>query len=216
MRGRWFRSAITGFIASILGVFTNLFTGVLKLIILASLILFFCEGVPMLSTLTMIVIFLIAFLWIFIGSFARLGYLEYNLAILDRRKSYGGMLFDASALWWNSFELHLRMMIMIAIGSIFFLIPGIVVYYNYAMAPFLLECDHKLSVSAAMRLSKKKMKGKRWKFFCFRLSFIGWKLLGFLSLGLAFFWVNPYYSMSETVFFNEASGRAEKLYGREL
>lgn len=215
LRGRWFSSAINGLMASILGVFTNLFTGVLKLVIFTAVILYFCEGVPMLRMLTMILIFLIAFLWIFIGSFARLGYLEHNLAILDQRDTRGGMLFDASALWWNSFEIRLRMILFTAIGSLFLLIPGLITFYNYAMAPFLLECNRDLSVSDAMRISKEKMKGYRWRYFCLRFSFIGWKLLGFLTLGIAFLWVNPYYSMAETVFFNEVSGRAEDLYGRE-
>ena len=71
-----------------------------------------------------------------------------------------------------------------------------------------------MTVTEAMKMSKAKMKGHRWEFFCLRMSFLGWKILGFLTLGIAFFFFIPYYSLSETVFFNECSGRAEVMYGR--
>ena len=213
LQGRWLGAAVVGFGASILGVFTNLFTGVLKLMILVTLLMGFCEAVPHAGLLVYLLACLIAFLWIYVGSFVRLGYLDYNLAMLDRRESWTGM-FGASTLWWNSVYLRLRMIVRIAFAAIFLIIPGIVTYYNYAMAPFLLEERKQITVEEAMRLSKEKMKGHRWEFFCLRMSFLLWKLLGFLTLGIAFFWVNPYYALSETVFFNEVSGRAEEVYGR--
>ena len=214
MRGRWWEVSLTGFAASLLGVFTSPLTGVLKLMILSALLLEFCEGVPYYRILIYAACLIIALVWVLAGSFVRLGYLDYNLALLDRRQVGKGVLFGASAIWWNSLLLHLLMIVKIVLGSIFLLVPGIIVSYNYAMAPFLLEERNTMTVGEAMKMSKVKMKGHRWEFFCLRMSFLGWKILGYLTLGIAFFWVNPYYSLAETVFFNECSGRAKVMYGR--
>ena len=214
LKGRWWEASCKGLGASILGVFTNPVLGVLKLMILSALLLEFCEGVPFYEPLVYTACLIIALIWVYVGSFVRLGYLDYNLALLDRRQVKEGALFGASAIWWNSVLLYLVRLVRVLIGSIFLLIPGVIIYYNYAMAPFLLEERKSMSVAEALRMSKVKMKGHRWEFFCLRISFLGWKILGFLTLGIAFFWINPYYSLSETVFFNECSGRAEVMYGR--
>ncbi len=182
--------------------------------ILSALLLEFCEGVPFYKPLVYTACLIIALIWVYVGSFVRLGYLDYNLALLDRRQVKEGVLFGASTIWWNSVLLYLVRLVRVLIGSIFLLIPGVIIYYNYAMAPFLLEERKSMSVAEALRMSRIKMKGHRWEFFCLRISFLGWKILGFLTLGIAFFWINPYYSLSETVFFNECSGRAEVMYGR--
>ena len=215
LKGRWLKASFTGLEASIFGVFTNLFTGVLKLVLLTALLLIFCQQVPHYRFLVMIAILLIAFIWLYVGSFVKYGYLDYNLSMLDKRRPNHGILFGASARWWNILYLRIRMILRIIIGGIFFIIPGIVIYYNYAMAPFLLEERKNISVSEAFHMSKEKMKGHRWDFFCLRMSFLLWKVIGVLTLGIAFFWVNPYYALTETVFFNEVSGRAQALYGRE-
>ncbi len=200
--------------ASLLGVFTNPVTGVLKLMIISGILLELCEGAPFYRFLVFAAALIIASIWLYIGSFVRLGYLDYNLSLLDKRTPREGVLFGASTIWWNAFLLHLVLLIKVLIGSVFFLIPGIVIYYRNAMAPFLLEERKNMSVSEAMRLSREKMKGHLWEFFCLRLSFVGWKILGFLTLGIGFLWINPYYALSETVFFNEFSGRAEVFYDR--
>ncbi|MBR5047978.1 MAG: DUF975 family protein [Eubacterium sp.] len=205
---------MTGLGASVLGAFTNPVTGILKLMILSAILLEIGEGVPFYKLLIYTACFIIAFIWVYIGSFVRLGYLDYNLALLDRRRAEDGGLFGASAIWWTSMHLHLTMIVRILPGMILLLIPGIITYYNYAMAPFLLEENRTMTAEEALRMSKVKMKGHRWEFFCLRMSFLGWKLLGLVTLGIAFFWINPYRYLSETVFFNECSGRAKVMYGR--
>ena len=50
-----------------------------------------------------------------------------------------------------------------------------------------------MSVMDALCKSKEMMKGHRWNTFVLNLSFLGWKLLGVLTLGiLDIFYTNPY------------------------
>ena len=121
--------------------------------ILSALLLEFCEGVPFYKPLVYTACLIIALIWVYVGSFVRLGYLDYNLALLDRRQVKEGVLFGASTIWWNSVLLYLVMLVRVLIGSIFLLIPGVIIYYNYAMAPFLLEERKSMSVAEALRMS---------------------------------------------------------------
>lgn len=215
LKGKWWKASLTGLGASFLGVFTNLITGVLKLMIFSAILFRLCEGVPFYKGLVFIAVVIIASLWIYVGSVVRLGYIDFNLSLLDRRKASGGALFGANVGWWKCFYLNFLMIVRITVGTVFFLLPGIITAYNYAMAPFILEEVEGVSVYEAMQMSKTKMKGHRWQYFCLRMSFLGWKLLGILTLGIGFFWVNPYYELTKTVFFNEVSGRADALYDRD-
>jgi uncharacterized membrane protein len=47
------------------------------------------------------------------------------------------------------------------------------------------------------------MKGNKWRFFCLTLSFIGWNMLGILTLGIASIWVVPYEQAAIAAFYKE-------------
>ncbi len=216
LKGHWGQAIFMSFKASLLGTFTNLFTAIIKLPILVAIIIILFEQVPFYRQLAGIGAFIIAIIWLYVGSFARLGYLNFNLALLDRRGDEQYHLIQASSGWWDSVEARLIAMIRTLVGMLFILIPGIITAYNCALVPFILEeSNNDISVREAFAISKEKMKGHRWEYFSLRISFFWWKLLGILTLGIAYLWINPYYYLAEAVFFNEISGRAEALYGRE-
>lgn len=215
LNGRWENALLTGLVASLLGVFTSLFTGVLKMVIFSFFVMKFCEGVPFHKELTMLALMIIAFLWVYVGSFARLGYIDYNLSILDQRATRTGLLFENTDTWWDGFLAQIILVLGTTIGTMFFIIPGVLFYYNYAMAPFIVEELKGIPVLQAFSKSRTKMKGYKTEFFILRLSFIGWRILSVLTLGLGYLWEHPYQSLAETVFFNEVSGRAKAFYGRE-
>ena len=100
-------------------------------------------------------------------------------------------------------------------GYILFIIPGVVAKYSYAMVPYILEERKGFSTREAFRASKQIMKKHKWELFCLRLSFIGWDILGILTLGIGFIFINPYRYAAEAAFYNEISGRAEVYYGRK-
>jgi uncharacterized membrane protein len=51
------------------------------------------------------------------------------------------------------------------------------------------------------------MRGNKWRLFCLGFSFIGWELLGALTMGIGYFWINPYRQMAETAFYMHVTGR---------
>ena len=82
------------------------------------------------------------------------------------------------------------------ISFLWLLIPvyGLTRLYSYLMVPFILINKPQLSAKEAMSYSRAIMQGYRWKYFCLRLSFIGWRLLNSFTYGiLGIFYVYPYY-----------------------
>ena len=56
-----------------------------------------------------------------------------------------------------------------------------------------------------MKISKQMMKGNKWRLFCLQFSFIGWMILGTVTMGIGFLWINPYMNAATTAFYDEIS-----------
>lgn len=70
---------------------------------------------------------------------------------------------------------------------------GIIKFYEYRMIPYILAENPKISRRDAFFLSKQLMNRNKWKLFRLHLSFLGWKILSVLTLGvLDLVFVNPY------------------------
>lgn len=71
--------------------------------------------------------------------------------------------------------------------------PGIIKLYSYRMVPFILRDNPELSATEVITASRQLMNGHKWNTFIFDLSYIGWYLLGCVTLGLVnVFWTEPY------------------------
>lgn len=56
-------------------------------------------------------------------------------------------------------------------------------------------------IMESLRTSKELMKGNRWRYAVLMLSFIGVMLLGYLSLGVGFLWLYPYFQCTLIFFY---------------
>lgn len=77
--------------------------------------------------------------------------------------------------------------------ALLFIIPALIKGYSYCMVPFILAEHSELSATEVITRSRQMMNGHKWRAFVLDLSFIGWILLGVLTLGLGLvFWTEPY------------------------
>lgn len=73
------------------------------------------------------------------------------------------------------------------------IVGGIIKCYSYFLVPYIVAENPNMKANQAIRLSRKMMKGHKWQCFVFELSFLGWEILGFMTLGLLnIFYTNPY------------------------
>jgi uncharacterized membrane protein len=101
------------------------------------------------------------------------------------------------------------MVLIIILGTILFIIPGIILSYCYFMVPYILAECPEVKATDALKLSWRMMKGHKMDVFIMHLSFIGWVLLGVLTLGiLLLVYVAPYMSATGAGFFDEIKNKA--------
>lgn len=93
--------------------------------------------------------------------------------------------------------------IFVLLWTILLIIPGIVAYYKYAFALYILRDNPDIKVTEAITKSKELVYGYKGKLFLFQLSFIGWILLCVITLGIATLWIAPYINASTAVFYNK-------------
>ena len=74
-----------------------------------------------------------------------------------------------------------------------FIIPGVIKAYEYRMVTYILADHPDMPWQEVLHHSKEMMRGNKLKAFFLDLSFIGWILLGILTLGLVYvFYTQPY------------------------
>lgn len=215
LKGNWVKTAVAGLFANWLGVFSSSFLFITKYAFIAIILIYFLEFLPGFYQILFIGTTAIALIYFFIGGPVRLGYIDFNLALLDRRKNGIACLTGRMSDWWRVLCAKITLFFVLSLGYILFIIPGVVAKYSYAMVPYILEERKGFSTREAFRASKQIMKKHKWELFCLRLSFIGWDILGILTLGIGFIFINPYRYAAEAAFYNEISGRAEVYYGRK-
>lgn len=87
--------------------------------------------------------------------------------------------------------------------TLLLIIPGIIKSYSYAMTPYILEDREDLSNDRAIDKSMSMMDGHKMDLFILDLTFIGWYLLGILSLGIGLLWVIPYHYTARAAFYED-------------
>lgn len=144
-----------------------------------------------------------------VGSVIELGYMRFNLDLVDRQKQPElKTLFDYFSVWRTAFCAKFLRGLYVFLWSLLFIIPGIVAEYSYAMTGFILAENPELTASEAIEKSKEIMYGNRWRLFCMRFSFIGWSLLSAMTLGIGNLWLTPYRQAADAAFYREITGTA--------
>lgn len=91
------------------------------------------------------------------------------------------------------------------------IIGGLIKTYEYRMIPYLLAENPTIKRKEAFAISKKMMKGNKWKTFVLDLSFFGWNLLSVLTFGLlSILYVNPYNAATNAELYVELKEKYEK------
>jgi uncharacterized membrane protein len=101
----------------------------------------------------------------------------------------------------NTIVAYIVRTIYVALWSLLFIVPGIIAALRYSMVFYILHDDPGLSAMEAMRRSREMTEGYKSRLFGLYLSFLGWALLGVLTLGIGYFWLVPYVKATEANFY---------------
>lgn len=107
------------------------------------------------------------------------------------------LIYYTSASGWEPSVLLFTGALLLLAGYIVYIIFAL----GFSLGTYLMLDDIDLGTTEAFRASFRYMKGNKWRLFKLYLSFIGWILLGILTLCIGFLWIFPYITQSLTQFY---------------
>ncbi|MFA6939758.1 MAG: DUF975 family protein [Clostridiaceae bacterium] len=142
-----------------------------------------------------------------IGGPMSLGMASYFLKLLRDEEARIEDTFSGFRNFASAFLVQLLSEIFILLWTLLLIIPGIIAALSYSMAVYILKDNPDISAMDAIRESKKLMDGEKGRLFVLGLSFLGWIIVGVITLGIGFLWITPYINAVMAAFYEELKAR---------
>ena len=120
------------------------------------------------------------------------GYRFYTRKLADNRPGFVRDLFAPFVDCRRIVKLQLWTLLFIFLWSLLFIIPGIIAFYRYRFAYYILMDHPEITAKDALSYSADLTKGYKWDLFVLDLSFLGWAMLTSLTFGILGLWITPY------------------------
>jgi hypothetical protein len=114
--------------------------------------------------------------------------------------------------YWKKFSLCLLKVIIITLGTLLFVILGLIFYYKYYFAQMIMADNPEMSSIDALKLSSKITKHHKGELFLLDLSFLNWGLIAVCTLGISTIYSTPYYNTVRALYFQNFKLRAIAEY----
>jgi hypothetical protein len=124
-----------------------------------------------------------------------LGLIRMYLDLADGVEGKLEKLFSQYRLFWNYLGAAILYGLMVVLGLILFIVPGIYLGLKYQFFSYLIV-DKNLGVIEALKKSAAMTAGMKWKLFGFCLTILGLNLLGAIALGLGLLVTVPMSTMA--------------------
>jgi uncharacterized membrane protein len=145
----------------------------------------------------------------------QVGYFKFNLKLIRKEDTTIGDVFQGFDIFGRALWLTIITAFFTYLWTMLFIIPGIIKAFSYSMAPYILADNPQMTAREALQSSKELMDGKKGRLLYIALSFIGWCLLGSITLGIAYIWILPYMYATLAAFYNDAMGGSYYSPGME-
>jgi len=119
-----------------------------------------------------------------------MGLMAVLFRVYDRVDAHYGDLFEPLHLFWKYTWATILMVIIVTIGIVFFVIPGVIAIIALVFTPYLI-IDRNLGAVAALRESVRITKGHWWNLFFFGILVTLINLLGAVAFGVGLFITIP-------------------------
>lgn len=224
LRGKWPIAVLVGFLATILGATGNGFNVEFEKIADAGYVAVEFAGMTIYSasissadtigmqtflagtvTYLMVIAIVLAVVQFIIGNVVAIGYAKYNMDLVDGEEGKMGTLFDYFPQWKTMVLAGFLQMLIVFVGMLLFIIPGIVLGLRYAMTSYILAENPDLGAWEAMKRSKELMDGNKYRFFCLGVSFLGWSILANLVPAIGQLFLMPYINASHAAFYRDVT-----------
>ena len=131
------------------------------------------------------------------------GFTVYFLNLIRNEDIKYERLFDGYKDFVRVFLAMFLVLLAVVIGTILFIVPGIILALMFSQTEYILKDDKEISAVDALMKSMKMMEGHKMELFWLMLSFIGWFLLSCLTLGIGFLFLAPYFNTTMAHYYED-------------
>jgi len=139
----------------------------------------------------------------------QIGVLKVSLNLLDGKKATYGELFKNWDIFANYLLASILYGLVVFAGLLLLVFPGIIWGIRYRMYSYLIV-DKKMGAWEALVESSRITKGQRWQLFAFEFPKAVAAIIGFIALGVGFFFAYPTILMAEVAVYRDLLDRAKK------
>lgn len=137
------------------------------------------------------------------------GFIIFNLNYIRNNNGTFINLFDGFKRFTDYFLTYLLETGLVLLWTLLFIVPGIIKALAYSQAIYIMYDNPGISPKEALNASEKMMYGHKKELFILNLSFLGWHILGILTLGiLEVFFVGPYYNATLALYYEELKSQS--------
>lgn len=138
-----------------------------------------------------------------ITGFLTAGYYKYILNFIRNGEFESNIIIDTiKEKWLNIIIAVVLVELLVGIGMALLIVPGVILSLGLAFSTTLVV-DTDVKGQDSLKKSWEMMKGYKWNYFVFMLSFIGWFILVPFTLGLILIWLIPYMNVAEGLYYNK-------------
>lgn len=135
------------------------------------------------------------------------GFAAYCLKVSRQEEATTAVLFGSFRLFLKVFSLTVLQILLIGLGTLFFFLPGAVLFYRYRQALYILLDHPEYNPIQCLHLSGALMRGQKVSLFLLDLSFLGWYVADFIVRLFVLFrivsvWLSPYAGITRAGFYN--------------
>lgn len=137
-----------------------------------------------------------------LGGPITVGFISYILKLKRNNNAKFVDLFSGFQSFGKYLVTFLLVSLFTFLWTLLFIIPGIIKGLSYSQALYLIYDNPNMSPKEAIKKSQEMMNGHKKELFILELSFIGWHLLGIITLGIVeIFYVGPYYNSALAIYY---------------
>ena len=131
------------------------------------------------------------------------GLAYFSFSVIRGETPHFFQLFEGFNFFWKSFLANLCYTLLVIVGFVLLIIPGIIVALSLSMTFFVMTDRPELSFSECLNESWNLTSGYRFKLLGLLLRFIPWYLLGVICLGVGVLLVIPWHYVTLARFYEE-------------
>ena len=145
-----------------------------------------------------------------ISGFLSAGYIKYLLTFVRTGKfDTNDIINTIKEKWLNILIAEILVGVIVTLCSLLLVIPGIIMALAYTFAIYLVV-DKDVAGNDSLKQSREMMKGYKWDYFVFGLSFLGWIILGIFTLGILYIWLIPYMNVASALYYERLIKKTSK------